>query len=48
MSDMIREEVPDMSVLLGKANNCIRESDASRCMVYKDINPTLSMHSIYL
>ena len=47
VSDMIREEVPDMSVLLGKANNCIRESDASRCIVYRNINPTLTTHDIY-
>ena len=47
VSDMIREEVPDMSVLLGKAKNCVRESDASRCIVYRNINPTLTTHDIY-
>ena len=36
-----------MSVMLEKVKRCVEESDASRCMVYKDINPTLSMHSIY-
>ena len=47
VSEMIRDELPNMSVMLEKVKRCVEESDASRCMVYKDINPTLSMHSIY-
>lgn len=47
VKEMIRGEVPDMSVLLEKAKCCIRDSGTSRCIVYKDINPTLSTHEIY-
>ena len=47
VSEMIREEVPDVSVLLERSNSCVSESNASRCVVYKDINPTLTTHDIY-
>ena len=47
VSGMIREEVPDVSVLLERSKSCVRESNASRYVVYKDINPTLTTHDIY-
>ena len=47
VSQMIREEVLGMSVLLEKAKRSVTESDGSRCIAYKDINPTLNVHNIY-
>ena len=47
VGEMIREEVSDVSVLLERSKSCIIESNASRCIVYKDINPTLTTHDIY-
>ena len=47
VSKMIKEEVSGVSVLLERSKSCVRESNASRCAVYKDINPTLTTHDIY-
>ena len=41
VSEMIRGEMLDIAVLLEKAKRNEAESDGSRCIVYKDINPTL-------
>ncbi len=47
VSELIESEIPHVSVLLEKAKSCVSESVAPRCVVYKDLNPTLTTHNIY-
>ena len=44
---MIRDEVVDMSKLLENVRNAVVASNTSRCVIYKDINPDLSVHDVY-
>lgn len=46
INNMIREDIPDMSVLMERVRNNVRESAASRSMVYRDINPALTSPDI--
>ena len=45
--DMIHNNVPKMSDLLVNVHNAITTSDASRCNVYKVINPGFVVHEVY-
>lgn len=47
VQDMIRTEVEDEPLLVNQVHELIDNSDASRCRIYKDLNPTFEVHSIY-
>ena len=47
VSEMIEKEVFDRSVLLEEAKRSVAESDGSRCIAYKDINPTVSVSHLH-
>lgn len=46
MRNMLGEDIPDMTVLMERVINNVRESAASWSMAYKDINPPLTSRDI--
>lgn len=44
---MIREDITNMTVLMERVRNIVRESSSSRSFVYKDISPVLITHDIF-
>ena len=47
MNKYTRDNVSDLSVLVGNVHRAIMTSQTSRCIVYRDINPTMAVHDVY-
>ncbi len=47
INDLLNSEVPADETLLEKVRAQIRANNNSRCIVYKEINPDLVVHSLY-
>ena len=47
VQNIIHTNVPNMSELINKVHLSIANSDASKCVVYKEINPRFEVHEIY-
>ena len=47
VNQFVSSEVPNISSLSGNVHNFVADSIASRCLVYKEINPTFETHAIY-
>lgn len=45
--DYIYNEIPDVNSLMQNVFSSITQSDASRCLVYKDVNGSLKVHDTY-
>ena len=43
----INTNVPDVSALMEKVHSRIMASDGSKSVVYRTLNPTLALHSVY-
>ena len=48
VQNMIRTDVPNMSTLIHNVHNAIANSNASKCAIYKEINPNYEVHEIYV
>lgn len=43
----IRNKLPDMTSLITNIHNLIANSNSSRCLVYKEMDPNFLVHDIY-
>ena len=47
IKELLSNEVPSMTSLITKVHTAINASNSSRCLVYKEINPSFTVHDIY-